>query len=252
MTLTVPALLVLCLAAGPVTGQPEEASGTAGQELTDPQEILEKAAAALKEVKQARYKARYHGTGWIKVVTPDIEGTVVIGEPSEYDIVRFQCDVKMKPSRSSETVELIAGSDGELFYVLDRQRKLVYADADEAVLGTRGRDPRRVVLYTFVSEDPLAKLMETEDLVLRDDVEVGDEPCYAIESVQPGSRESMLYISKKDFLPRRVDGKLQHETYGSASTQLEISDLVVSPECQPEAFKLTVPEGFTRTNDFAP
>ena len=252
MTRAAPALLVVCLAAGPVAGQPEETSGKAGHELRDARQIVEKAAAALKEVKQARYKARYFGTGWIRVVTPDIEGRVIVGEPSEYDIVRFQCDVKMTPSRSSETVELVAGSDGELFYVIDRQRKLVYADADEAVLGTRGRDPRRVVMYTFVSENPLAKLIETEDLVLRDDVEVGGEPCYAIESVRPDSRASTLYVSKKDFLPRRVDSKLQHETYGAASTKLEISDLAVTLECRPEAFQLTVPEGFTRTNDFAP
>ena len=245
-------LLVHGLMVGVLAGQPAELPGKAENGSADPKEILAKAAAALKKVRHAQYRARYQGTGWFEAYTPHLEGTAMIGEPSEYDIVRFRVEVRMTQAGASETIELIAGSDGETFYVIDPQKKLVYADADEAVLGTRARDPRRVLMYTFVSKDPLASLLEAENVELREDLDVGGEPCFQIHVPRPDDRDVTWCFSKNDFLPRRVESQIKSPWNAIGTTQLEIHDLIVETECRPEAFKLVEPEGFTRTSDFAP
>jgi hypothetical protein len=245
-------LLIYGLTAGVLVGQPARPPGEAENELADPKGILAKAAAALKKVKHAQYRARYQGTGWFKAYTPHLEGTAIIGEASEYDIVRFRVEVRMTPARAFETIELTAGSDGEIFYIIDPQKKLVYADADEAVLGTRARDPRRVLMYTFVSEDPLASLLEADKIELREDLEIGGEPCFQIHVPRPDDRDVTWCISKNDFLPRRVESQIKSPWNAIGTTQVEIHDLIVETEPRPEAFRLAVPEGFTRTDDFAP
>ncbi|UCG34197.1 MAG: hypothetical protein JSU68_06090 [Phycisphaerales bacterium] len=252
MRVTLPTLLVCGLTAGVYAGQPATQPGKAENEHGNPKEILAKAAAALKEVKHAQYRALYQGTGWFKAYTPHLEGTAIIGEASEHDIVRFRVEVRMTPARAFETIELTAGSDGEIFYVIDTQKKLVYADADEAVLGTRARDPRRVLMYTFVSEDPLASLLEAEDVELREDVEISGEPCFQIHVPRPDERDVTWCLSKNDFLPRRVEAQIKSPWNAIGTTQVEIHDLIVETECRPEVFRLSVPEGFTRTDDFAP
>jgi hypothetical protein len=247
-----PTLLLCGLTAGVLAGQPAKPPGKEENVLVNPKEILAKAAVAVKKVKHAQYQARYQGTGWFKAYTPHLEGTAIIGEASKYDIVRFRVEVRMTPARAFETIELIAGSDGEIFYVIDPQKKLVYADADEAVLGTRARDPRRVLMYTFVSEDPLASLLEAEEIELREDLEIAGEPCFQIHVPRPDDRDVTWCLSKNDLLPRRVESQIKSPWNAIGTTQLEIHDLIVDTACQPEAFKLTVPEGFTRTDDFAP
>ena len=65
-------------------------------------EILNKSAAALKKVKVAQYNGNYEGTGWVKQYVADVEGLAVLGEPAEYDVPRFRCDVRLTPPDSEE------------------------------------------------------------------------------------------------------------------------------------------------------
>ena len=248
-------VLGLCFAAGTVAGETDEGSGTSGKakgELSDPMEILKQAQAALKEVKLVRYRGSYKGTAWITAYVPSIEGTAMLGEPSEHDIARFRCEVKLTPVGSSETIELTAGSDGDLYYVIDPQAKIVYADIDPAVLGSRQRDPRRLLLQAFVVEEPLAEDLQAEKVEFKEETEIGGVACHQILVPRAGGRETVWYIAKQDFLPRRVDGHYKNQAGELGTTQLELTDLVAESTFRLAPFKLTVPEGFTRTDDFAP
>ena len=255
MTRTISFMLGICLAAGTLAAQapqPAEHPDKKVTQLKDPMEILKKAESALKKVRLARYKARTRGTSWIKAYVPIAEGEVMIGEPSEHDIERFRCTVKITPIGSEETIELTAGSDGDIYYMIDPQTKTVYADMDPAVMGSRARDPRPVLLRTLVSKEPLAEELKAKSIELKEDAEVEGEDCYQVQVTRPDSRELIWFISKRDSLPRRVDGVYKNPKGEPGTTELVLWDLVTEPTFRLAPFELVVPEGFTRSDDFAP
>ena len=251
----IPFILGLCMATGAVADQTDKTPASADKPKaasSEPREILEKAQAALEQVKQARYTARYHGEGWVTQYVATVEGSAMLGEMSEHEIARFRCDVKLTPPKSKETMQLTAGSDGDLFFLIDPKTKTVYADMDDAVLGTHSSNAQRLLIRDFVSKEPLAEELDGKPLELKEDVNVGGETCYQVYVAISESRGITWFISRKDWLPRRVDRVYKDPEQGEGSTRLVLTDLVVGTTCDVEQFKLTVPPGFTRTDDFAP
>ena len=255
MSQMIPFILGLCMAAGALADQTDKSSPSADKPKatsSEPREILEKAQAALQQVKQARYTARYQGEGWVTQYIATVEGSAMLGEMSEHQLARFRCDVKLTPPKSEETIQLTAGSDGDLFFLMDPKTKTVYADMDDAVLGTHSSNAQRLLMRAFVSKEPLAKELEGKPLELKEDVDVGGETCYQVYVALSESQGTTWFISRKDWLPRRVDRVYKNPEQGEGSTRLILTDLVVSTTCDDGQFKLTVPPGFTKTDDFAP
>ncbi len=190
MNHTVMMTLILCLAAATSVGQPGGDAGTTDQEkssLSETKEVLEKAEAALKKVRHVSYEGRYEGTGWVTQYIATVEGSAMLGETAEHNIPRFRCEVKLTPPGSEETVELAAGCDGDVFFLIDSKSKTVYADIDEAVLGTHSQNLQRLLLNDFVDDEPLSHLSESLEagkLELKESVEVGGEPCHVVRAVQ--------------------------------------------------------------------
>jgi hypothetical protein len=255
MRQVIPFVLGLCMAAGALANQTDTTSSGAEEPKVgspEPRAVLEKAQAAFQGVKQARYSAQYQGDGWVAEYVAKVEGTAMLGEASQHDIARFRCEVELTPPKSKETISLTAGSDGDLFFLMDPQTKTVYADIDDAVLGTHGRNVRRLLLREFVVKEPLAEELEGKPIERREDVDVGGEMCYQVYVAISESRGTIWFISHKDWLPRRVDRLYKDPKQGEGSTRLVLTDLVVSTTCEVEQFKLTIPSGFTRSDDFAP
>ena len=258
MSRTMLSILILGVAAGTVVGQTGAAAGEASEKKAEPSEglkILQKTAAALEKVKSVRYQAQYQGTGWVKQYVADVEGSAMLGEPSEHDIARFRCEVKLTPPKAEEPLELTAGSDGDLFYMIDPKTKTAYVDMDDAVLGSQGRNVQRVLMREFVAKEPLAEDLKAEKVELKGTAKVGDEDCHEIHVTRSESQQVVWFVSKKDGLPRRVDRIYQNrqDPEGDAgTTQLVLSNVVVDKTFQMAPFKVTVPAGFTKTDDFAP
>ncbi len=243
-------VLVLCMAAASSGEQPAEVSSDA--KVNQAQEILQKAAAAMHEVKFARYAGTYKGTDWVKQYVPDVQGTAIIGEPSRLEVERFQCDAKVIPIGGDKAVHIVAGCDGETYYVIDGDNKKVYADIDPAVMGSRERDPRPMLFKEFIAEKPLEKELEAENLKIEDDISCGGELCWQIRIVVSESRETLLCIAKSDFLPRKVTRIYRNGQGVEGTTELVLDHLRVEKKGDSAAFKLVVPQGFTQTDDFAP
>lgn len=255
MKRTTLAILCLGLALGAIIGDANKAlaqSAQAKTELSDPKEILQRAEIALKEVKSVRYHGQYKGTGWVADYVASLEGSAMLAEPSKHDVPRFHCELKMTPPKSSDTMDVTAGCDGDQFYVIDSETKMVHSDMDQAVLGSQSSNIQRVLMQDFVAKEPLAEDLKAEKFQLREDTEVGDQMCYQVHVIRSESQEVTWFISQKDWLPRRVDRLYKDPKKGEGTTQLIVTDLVALPTFSPARFKLTVPEGFTRTDDFAP
>jgi hypothetical protein len=251
MLLAAGVFVVAALAMGTMAGAAGEDEQDAGSS-TEAKAILKKSAAALEKVKLVQYQGKYEGTGWVKQFVADVEGRAALGAPSEYDVPRFRCEVKLTPPNAEETSEFTAGADGDLYYLVDPEKKIVYADMDDAVMGSQQRNLQRVLLPDFVAEKPLEADLGAENVQLAETVDVGGEACHQVRVIQSEEREVIWFISTKDYLPRRVDRVYRNPERGEGVTRLVISDLKASATPEDKPFRLEVPAGYSRTDDFAP
>ena len=244
--------LGLCITTSVIAAEPDESekADSSAQAI----KILKKCADALKEVKYAEYDANYKGTSWAKAYVPDVVGAGKIGVPSELKVERFQCKAKVTPIGSEETVDITAGCDGNTYYVIDASTEKVYADIDPAVMGSKKRDPRVILLQDFVSDNPLENELKQTQIQLGEPEKVGEELCYQVKVKMTDSQaaETIICVSQKDYLPRRIVRVYLNRQGEKGTTEMELSNLVVGSKCDPKKFKLEVPKGFTKTDDFAP
>lgn len=232
----------------------------AGQEATkksadliDPVEILKKADEASKAAEFVQYTAMAQGTGAAESRVGKASGTVILKGRKNDAPVQYRFEAKVQRPGSSDENEITVGSDGKTYFLIDAKAKKVYEDIDPAVVGTTGRAVGGLVMGEYGSAKPFSDEIEGKKQELKGTTKVGDEDCYEIHVVYTQeSAEATWFFSKKDFLPRRVDRFFQMPTGEKGSTQLVVTKLTVDPKLDKDPFKLVVPEGFTKVDDFAP
>ena len=248
-----PALLLgVAVSTLPAFGQGATAGAPGAVVGAEAMKVLKQAQDSLSKVKIARYDAAYTASGWLRQFVPAVEGTVIIGEPSKYEITRFRCEVRVTPHESDEKISLAAGSDGDLFFMIDPTTKTVYADMDQAVLGKHSRTLHRVLMSEFVIDEPLKDELEAKEMELGEETVVGGEPCYQVRLSTSDTNRVAWFFSKKDFLPRRVDRFRKNREGEEGTTSLVLTGLSIDLTFRPEPFRLRVPSGYKRTDEFAP
>lgn len=246
--------LVLALFAVPVLAQ--DAPKGKG-ELKDAKEIFQKADEATKAVKAVKYEATFKGLGSAESRMPKVEGTVIMTGRNNGRPEKFHYDAKITPPGSSETKQVKVAGDGENFYVQDIAEKKAYEDIDPAVLGPRTGGPTtRLVMGEFAHPTPFSDEINGKKHEFKGVDDVGGEKCYhvVVEYATEQSQQADWWFSINDLLPRRVDRQFppQGESTERGGTQLIVTKLAVDPKIDDSTFKLTVPEGFTKVDDFAP
>lgn len=215
-------------------------------------EFLKKVDAATKVVESVSYKGRYTRmrNGQPVVV---IEGTAYIaGEfTNAFTIYRF--DAAIHRQNSEDVQKFTVGSNGEEHFLVDHQTEKVHVDIDPAVIGTDGRAAQVIGMIEFVYPTPFGDEIRAESCEMKGTAVIGGEPCQAIHVVYAGDvrQQATWYFSKKDFLPRRVN-RLFDRGERQISTRQTVSDLVVNPKIDKRELAPFVPEGFTKTDEFAP
>ena len=240
------ALLAICTAM--VRGENPPKPATPSAEAVD---FAKKTAEALRAAKVVIYKATYTPSGWVSQRVPSVEGTATVGDQSKHKIDAFVVDVKIRKTGSEDVVELKAGSDGNDHFLIDSKSKTCHRDLDPAVLGAQGRNVQRIVLRDFAAAEPLADILKGGEIELRGEVKVGEEDCRELYMKHADTGAMVWAVSKKDFLPRKVTRIIKNEQ-GEATTELLISDLVVNPQFIRNPFEMVCPEGFKKTDEFAP
>lgn len=223
-------------------------------ELTDPTQILEKVDAAAKAVKAIKYDVVFEATGMRvrqlggiqKIEASYIVSGFVGGAPEKYVV-----NAKMFRTGAKEPRRVTAGTDNDMFYIVDHQGKIAYEDLDPAVMGRAGAVVQLAGMIEFVHPTPFSDELNGKSRELKGSEKVGDEDCYIVHVVYaaPQAPQGTWSFSKKDFLPRRrID-----VTGGPGNTQIKtITNLVIDPKVDDEVFKLKLPEGYSKTDDFAP
>ncbi len=232
--------------------EPAEKKAKAG--LTDPVEILKKVDAAARAVKVVKYTAKSKGLLGAEARTPTVEGTVILSGWTNNSVEEWYYEVKVQRPGSTEVEELSAGSDADMFFLVDKAAKKAYEDIDPAVLGSRAGIMRRgMTMAEFVHPTPFSHEINARSQELKGITKIGDEECYEIHVVYAqGNQESVWFVSTKDYLPRRRDSIFIGRDGERQGTQIVLTSLEVDPKFTKSPFKLELPEGFTKTDDFAP
>ncbi len=222
--------------------------------LTDPVEILKKVDAAAKAVNVVKYTAKFKGLDAAETRNPTVEGTAILSGWTGNSVKEWYYEVKLQRPGSAGVEELSAGSDGDKFFLVDKAAKTAYEDIDQAVLGSRGRMiGRAFAMAEFVHPTPFSDEINGKGHELKGVTKVGDEECYEIRvQYAQGGQEATWFVSTKDFLPRRVDRFVTAPTGEKQGTQLMLTSLTVEPKFTQSPFKLVLPAGFTKSEDFAP
>jgi len=233
-------------------GMGTEEAGKKDGELTDAKAILQRVAEALKKTPMVSYRAEYKITGWATAFVPNMEGPIVVGQPSEHKIQRYHCELKVQKDGSSEVREFTAGCDGENFYIVDPKTRTAHEDIDPGVLGANGWAISQIMIPEFGAPDALEKLLKTAKVEIKGEKKIGEEDCIEIRIQADDPQDAVWAVSKKDFLPRRITAVFKNGQGVEASADLILHDLKVNPSFAKSPFKLVVPDGFKKTDDFAP
>ncbi|MGD8454553.1 MAG: hypothetical protein PVJ57_22290 [Phycisphaerae bacterium] len=255
-------LLALVLLAGTVAWAGDKKDEKPAGEMTDPLAILKKTDAAMKAVKAVKYDLTIEATGALKERSAKLEGSVIAAERAKPESdndksvlpTKFRMETRFTVPNDSEPYHLIGGNDGKDFYLVDFRTKTVYADLDPAVLGSASRVILRGMMIEYLHPRPFDDELGGKQHTLKESKTVDGEDCYAIEVIYNIDQAPTVtwFISKKDFLPRgRIDMlTLQDGQKGEIHKML--SHLVVDPKLSEDAFEIRVPDGFTKTDEFAP
>jgi hypothetical protein len=227
------------------------------EEVKDPVEILKRADAACKKLRVARYEAQYKPEGWVTQFAPEVRGKVVLaGEASaigQFEKFRIEFDAKMDGVEGR--IAGIAGGDGDEYYLIDPAKKMAYVDIDPAVMGRRGQIASALGMTEYVYPTPYSDEINGESQELKGQVKVGDVACYEVHvkyAATAGGAEATWYFGVEDFLPRKVIRTMKNPEDKVGKIELTVHKLEVDPKLPDDFFKVKVPEGFEKTDDFAP
>ena len=106
-----------------------------------------------------------------------------------------------------------------------------------------GYDRRAIKRRTVVSRGGMCLVM----------IYMVDASCWQIQVVYRPNLEAVWFFSKKDYLPRRVE-RINTNPSGErgAAPQLTVAELKLDPKFKDDPYKLVVPEGYEKTDEFAP
>lgn len=241
-------MLGLTIAASTALGQ-----GAVSGDLTDPVEILKKVDAAAKALKGVKYEVSSEGTGALKERAGSVKATFIGVGRGEGGTDKYVCKAEIKKSGSEEITKIEAGSDGKTFYLIDHKNKKVHQDIDPSVIGMFGQQMIGFLMAEYLHPTPFTDEINGERHELKAETKIEGEDCYQVHVKYKGmDREATWFFSKKDFLPRARRDFFKSRTGEEAGQIKTVAKLVADPKVTDDDFKVTVPEGYTKTDEFAP
>jgi len=102
-------------------------------------------------------------------------------------VQKFRVESKVTRPGEPEPIEVIAGSDGNIVYLVDSKDKKVHADMDPAVLGAKMRFTRQSMMTYFANPEAFADEKKSESKELKGPTKVGDEECNELHIGRAGN-----------------------------------------------------------------
>jgi hypothetical protein len=245
--------LSICLVTVAVRAEDEKPDASKPGELTDPLEIVKKVDAAAKAVNSVKYNVVWEGLEAAAAQTPKVEASVIASGLVNATPQKYFIDAKITFPNSSEPLRITCGTDNDMFFVIHHHTKTAYEDIDPAVMGNVARFFQRALMIEYIHPTPFTDEINGRSRELRGSKTIDGEDCYEVHVVYAVEQapQATWYFSKRDFLPRgRIDSMVRGEQ--RFVWQKMVSGLVANPKLDDEVFKLKLPEGYKKTDDFAP
>lgn len=223
-------------------------------ELTDPLEIVKKVDAATKAVMSVKYDVVWEGLEGAAATTQRVEASVIASGLVGASPEKYFIDAKITYPGAQEPLRVTCGTDNDMFFMVHHHTKTAYEDIDPAVMGPAARIFQKALMIEYIHPTPFSDEINGRSRDLRGSKTIDGEECYEIHVVYAVERapQATWYFSKKDFLPRgRIDIVARPSTPRQVWQKM-ISNLVVNPKLDENIFKLKLPEGYKKTDDFAP
>ena len=234
------------------TAQNTDAEAKKTEKIVDKeaQDILKKVDATVKKIQTVQYDSAATGIGSFAARRANVSGKVIQHGIDSNPMAKFYFDGTVTRPGSSESRRLIAGTDGDLSFLVDFSTKMAHEDIDPAVMGSDGRTAGSAFMLEFTHNRPFSDEINADKIEMLGAESVAGVDCYKIRVKYAGQpQESTWYFGKKDFLPRRVDRNYPSQNGG---TSIIVSNLKTDPKLGTDAFQLKLPEGFEKTDEFAP
>ena len=221
----------------------------------DAKAIMLRADEAIKKVFYVSYDAVFQGTGGMVHTTPTVKGKAIQRGKLTEGFGQYRFDVLSAKLPWGETTQkFVSGYDGRTYYLLDPEKKIAYVQSSKEELGSRGLLGDALGMQYFTHPEPFADDLSAPALRVRGETAVGDQECWeiAVTYADPNKGKGVWFISKKDYLPRRLDRLYVHpDTQEAGSMQWILTNLnTVSPKENDLVFVL--PPGYTESKDPAP
>ncbi|MEM9558651.1 MAG: PQQ-binding-like beta-propeller repeat protein [Acidobacteriota bacterium] len=216
-------------------------------------ELMAKTDAATRAVRSARYTVTLRPEGVATNFVQPAEGTLVIegwvGQRPE----RIHAEIQANLPGADKPVRLTAGTDGEIFYVIDHTQKKAWSDLDPNVVGSYGGAINNLVVAELVHSAPFSDELNAETLKHLGDSTVAGEPVHLLDVAYTGGRgHSTWAMSTKDHLPRQRIRHITDPEGEEGKLIITITALEADPKLESGTFAMVVPEGYERVDDFAP
>ncbi len=217
----------------------------------DARAIVQKSAEAIGKLKVVAYDLEYEVTGWFSAFMPKIHGRIVMCKETPQFVKRFRCTLKIEPA-GSEAVELTAGANGDVYYLIDDKSKTVYADIDPQVFGKH----RSAIDFSLTREFGMAKpfydVLNGGELRYERAEKVDGEDCHVLHLKSQTEPATLWFFSERDHLPRRVLFSMKDAKGEVGAGEATMHKLDVNPKFDKDPFELVVPQGYKKTDEFAP
>lgn len=242
--------LVLGLASMSVRADEEKDAGPANPA----REILEKAGAACKAIRSVEYYVAGSADGAMATRFRSFKASISAATSVRGTMEKCKFDIKFMRPGTTGPIHISGGTDNDLFFVVDHQDKKAYEDIEPAVLGQNADVVLQVMVLEYFLDEPFSNELNGKQQVLEGSKIVAGEECHEVHVVyqRTDAPEATWCFSKKDHLPRqRVDHYTLPSGEKGAITRT-VTHVLVNPDFSDDIFKLSLPEGYTKTDDFAP
>lgn len=214
---------------------------------------LKAADAAVKKLKLIRYDAALTRKGAAENRGPSGEGTVVTERTGKDKEQKYRIEFRGARAGGAEKMEFTVGCDGRTYFLVNPKTRMVHVDEDPVVVGREGRSAQGLILRELVLEKPFDDELAGPQVERRGTAKVGDVECVEIYVKYAGDAgEALWALGKKDHLPRRLTRYFKTPEGELGSIELTITNLTLDPKFTVDPFKPQIPEGYTKTDEFAP
>jgi len=233
------------------TAAPEETTAMPelpASQLSDPTEIFKITNAVTEATHTITYTLQFEGTGSLAERSP--KGTVQVTASGwgEFTADKFTFNAEVVLPGSTEPMPIVAGSNGDKFYLVNDTEKTLHADYEFGVMGrSAGMVYAGLIREFFMEKDPFTDEVNAENKELIGVSNVMGEPCYEIKvSFTSAAQQVATYwISTKDYTLRKRS-TLRNQRDGSRGGQVTtLSQLKVNPTLRSGYFALPEHEGYT-------